>query len=128
VVSTRCPAGVPVFRQRCARIAFGSSGRGLPQADRGVGEATGLSSVASDPLILLRRLKGKGRMRRGAIVGFSFGAWTAGIVATSSERNLLENRVFGKSLVSDPQQCNLPKTLGLAGSSQDHCRGRDGHC
>ena len=33
-------------------------------------------------------------MRRGAIVGFSFGAWTAGIVATSSEQNLLENGNF----------------------------------
>ena len=51
LVSTRCPAGVAVFRQRCARIAFGSSARGLPQADRGVGEATGLPSVASNPLI-----------------------------------------------------------------------------
>ena len=29
-------------------------------------------------------------MRRGAIVGFSFGAWTIAIVATSSEQNLLE--------------------------------------
>ena len=50
LVSTRCPGRVAVFRQRCARIAFGSSGRGLPQADRGVGEATGLPSVASDPM------------------------------------------------------------------------------
>ena len=59
LVSTRCPGGVAVFRQRCARIAFGSSGRCLPQADRGVGEGTGLPSVASDPIILLRVLKGK---------------------------------------------------------------------
>lgn len=40
-------------------------------------------------------------MRRGAIVGFSFCAWTAGIVATSSERNLLESGISGNLLPPD---------------------------
>ena len=52
LVSHRGPGGLAVFREGCARIAFGSSGRGLPQAGRGVGEATGLPTVAGFPLII----------------------------------------------------------------------------
>ena len=41
LVSTRYPGGLAVFRKGGARIAFGPSGGGLPQAGRGFREVTG---------------------------------------------------------------------------------------
>ena len=49
-------------------------------------------------------------MRRGAIVGFSFSAYTAGIVATSSAQNLLKNGNFGNlNRLRPPTRRNLLK-------------------
>jgi alpha/beta superfamily hydrolase len=47
-------------------------------------------------------------MRRGAIVGFSFGAWTAGMVATSSEQNFLEN-FWGTAMLYAVSELYSPK-------------------